>query len=224
MRKPENKIFIITLAVSLLVHAVFFLPPEFLNFKVKPEIKYKTLHYPKTTFSQAVYPSGTKSKPRFTRFRGGTQSYQKRILKNIGVGNQDTDNTAASQTDKLKINTARFSQSPKRKISVAKFKQDNLSQDEIFVNYYRQVNEQLRQSVVYPDNFSEGEIALTFVLACDGSLRSVEVIDSTSPGNISLCETAMQIVEKASPFPPFPENLQQSQLTFNVVICFREHS
>ena len=48
------------------------------------------------------------------------------------------------------------------------------------------------------------------------------MIDDTAQGNFSLVDTAEEIVQRAAPFPPFPKNLQKSELTFNVVICFRE--
>ena len=103
-------------------------------------------------------------------------------------------------------------------------KEEDLSKDKYYISYYRLINELLRDSVIYPEDFSEGEIGLTFVLNSDGSLVNVDILQDTSYNNNSLRETAKQIVKNAAPFPPFPKELCQSQLTFNVVFCFRERS
>ena len=96
--------------------------------------------------------------------------------------------------------------------------------EKCFINYYKLINEQLRQSIIYPQYFTDGEISVSFVLSCDGNLMSVEIMPEISTNNTVLRETALQIVKNASPFPPFPDSLQKKQLTFNVVIYFRERS
>lgn len=101
---------------------------------------------------------------------------------------------------------------------------EKITKDKNYISYYKLINELLRQSVIYPQNFSEGEVAVSFVLTSDGTLKSVKVLQDTSPYNVCLRETAVQIVKNASPFPPFPKELQQMQLTFSIVICFRERS
>ena len=78
--------------------------------------------------------------------------------------------------------------------------------------------------MIYPSHFSEGEIGLSFILDSDGGLKDVKVIKTTAAESEVLKETAMQIVKRAAPFPPFPKNLQQTQLTFNIVFCFKESS
>lgn len=103
-------------------------------------------------------------------------------------------------------------------------KEEDLNKDKYYISYYRLINELLRDSVIYPNDFSEGEIGLTFVLNSDGSLENIDIMQDTSYNNNSLRETAKLIVKNASPFPPFPKELSQKQLTFNVVFCFRERS
>ena len=107
---------------------------------------------------------------------------------------------------------------------VAENKENDLKKDKTYLSYYKLINRQLQESVIYPSNFTDGEVEVSFVLNADGSLRGLEVIDQTSESSYSLRETALQIVRNASPFPPFPESLQKQQLTFNVVICFRSNS
>ena len=45
-----------------------------------------------------------------------------------------------------------------------------------YISYYKLINAQLRLSIIYPPLFSEGEIALSFVLASDGKLTNVEFL------------------------------------------------
>ncbi len=97
-----------------------------------------------------------------------------------------------------------------------------LFKDKTYISYYKIINEKLRQAIVYPQSFSEGEIAVIFVVSRNGNLENVEIVQDISTNNMFLRQTALEIVKNAAPFPPFPEDLNQAQLTFNIIFCFRE--
>ena len=101
---------------------------------------------------------------------------------------------------------------------------DDAAQSGMCTNYYKIINDQLQRAALSPADFSEGQITLSFVVMADGSLVSVDVVPDSSTPDSTLQKTAVQIVRDASPFPPFPRDLRKIDLTFNVVICFREQT
>lgn len=101
---------------------------------------------------------------------------------------------------------------------------DDAAQSGMYTNYYKIINDQLQRAALSPADFAEGQITLSFVVMADGSLVSVDVVPDSSTPDSTLQQTAVQIVRDASPFPPFPRDLRKIDLTFNVVICFREQT
>ncbi len=226
---PKSNLFKITFLISLIVHAVFFLPiPELKKPKQKETkqlyLSYLTLKIP--------------AKKKVAQFK-----HKKIILKNRRVSPkkkltaESQKNSVIKEQDDKKVNSHTVKRLNNKQDKIVKLRQKKqivtaadeskkkeLSKNKSYISYYKLINEQLRQAVIYPSHFSEGEISLSFVLASDGKLKNVEVLQATSLENEILKETAMQIVKRASPFPPFPKNLQQKQLTFNIVFCFKESS
>ena len=130
----------------------------------------------------------------------------------------------AQQEKNIKTDDTAVPAGHKKDIVATPLAQTDAESQACYINYYRLINEQLRQAVIKPQWFEEGEITLTFVVNADGSLSSVTVLPERSSQNDDLRQTAMQIVRNASPFPPFPQELRKIELTFNVVICFRERT
>ncbi|MBU1086162.1 MAG: TonB family protein [Candidatus Omnitrophica bacterium] len=224
----NNKIFKITLLVSLCLHALILFPmPKFQ--KKKPEViepvffNYLAVNIPQPK-------NNIKDLNKANIHQKQRKKIAKKTYRTI-KSNKKTQKPASKieENPEPLANTPAVEPEPKKEIltkqsPVLPKKDEDLSKDKYYISYYRLINELLRDSVIYPDDFSEGEIALTFVLNADGSLVNVDVLQDTSYNNNSLRETAKQIVKNASPFPPFPKELRQNQLTFNVVFCFRERS
>ncbi|MBU1043249.1 MAG: TonB family protein [Candidatus Omnitrophica bacterium] len=224
----NNKIFKITLLVSLILHGLILFPlPKFQ--KKQPAViepvffNYLAVNIPqqKTNDIKNLNKSNIEQKKR---------QIAKKTYRTI-KSNKKTQNPVNEIEEKPEqiVKTPVVKPEPKKEIitkesPVLPKKEEDLSKDKYYISYYRLINELLRDAVIYPDDFSEGEIALTFILNADGSLVNVDVLQDTSYNNNSLSETAKQIVKSASPFPPFPKELRQDQLTFNVVFCFRERS
>ncbi len=70
--------------------------------------------------------------------------------------------------------------------------------------------------------FEAGKVYLTFVLASNGSLKQVQVIDHKTFANKYLRKVALKSIRESSPFPPFPIGFNYPEFTFNLLISFQE--
>ncbi len=222
--EQKNNLFKITFVVSLIFHSLILLPISAI--KNAPEVKRPTfLTYLKTKVPVRISKNSAlhgRDKPKkiLTQKKRISKKYSKRSK--IQQKRRKTKRKHIKKT----ANAARQNaiKKPDNKEIVTKNRNpDKLyAKDKLYIDYYKLINERLRQAIIYPQYFSEGEVLLSFIVTCDGNLISVEVINSDCPDNNNLGTTAVEIIRNASPFPPFPENLRRIQLTFNVVICFRE--
>ena len=92
-----------------------------------------------------------------------------------------------------------------------------------YLTYNQSIREKIKQKaydyIDHPD-FKEGEVYLTFILASTGFLREIKIIEEKTTANDYLREIGMKCIRESSPFPPFPEDLNYPELTFNVIISF----
>jgi outer membrane biosynthesis protein TonB len=93
-----------------------------------------------------------------------------------------------------------------------------------YIGYYRLVREKIRyyadKNYIKEGSVSEGEIFLSFVITSSGELLHIMIIDRRSADDSLLRNIAIDSVKDASPFPAFPQGINQYQITFNVVISF----
>jgi TonB family protein len=220
----NNKLFKLTLLISLLFHAAILFPMP--KFQKKEKADTAFLNYLALSITQPkpveqnLHDKTNLSKPEKTKknYRTIKSSNNKKVKKQIARKSEPSEKVEIAKPVKEK------KQEDVEQPRLPKKKEQDLSKDKFYITYYKLINEILRDAVIYPSDFSEGEIALTFILNADGSLVNVDVLQDTSYNNNSLRETAKQIVKNAAPFPPFPKELRQNQLSFNVVFCFRERS
>jgi len=223
----DNNIYIATFFVSLAVHAVVLFPIPSLHMRTReltPQTA--TMNYLPVKLPAAMHETYHKQEQSISR-KPQNQLSEKSDKKPVLKTKEPAAALKAEQRlekkqyqEKESLTTAAGTEN-KQIITQNSIAEKELAKDKTYISYYKLINQQLRQSIVYPRKFSEGEISLSFVLSSDGSLSSVEITNDTIP-NDSLREAA--IVKNASPFPPFPDSLHKSQLTFNVVICFRERT
>jgi len=222
----NNKVFHITFITSLVLHSLIFLPVFKFNIPFKKSEKITSVNYVSVKVPVQVVEQLKNEKPVIKdELRPKQQTAPKRIARKTTRRKESLYRRTLKTIHKM--NTAYENiVKQQQKIFTKTGEPLNLKKEKnkTVTAYYKIINEQLQQAVIYPDIFSEGEVALSFVLTSDGNLKSVEVIDETVHNDTALKETAVKIVKNASPFPPFPENLHQQQLTFNVVFCFRERS
>jgi TonB family protein len=90
-----------------------------------------------------------------------------------------------------------------------------------YIGYYQLVREKIRRAAY--QNYArteEGEAYLTFVITQEGFLRDVKLIPEKSSPSYYLRDISLRSVRGASPFPPFPRELNYPQLSFNVIISY----
>jgi len=92
----------------------------------------------------------------------------------------------------------------------------------VYINYYQSIRGKIREFVVdnYPRFIACGEVCLHFILHSNGKLKQLRIIEERSTPNRSLQEIAKKSVRQAAPFSAFPKDLNQRELSFNVIISF----
>jgi TonB family protein len=109
----------------------------------------------------------------------------------------------------------------KKSVSVPMLESEKINNPS-YQNYYSLVRARIRQRAYF--NYSEyyaGEVYLTFILNNDGSLKDIKIIEEKSSGGPYLRTVGLKSIKEATPFPPFPKELNYPELTFNVVISFQ---
>ena len=93
-----------------------------------------------------------------------------------------------------------------------------------YIGYYRSVREKIRyyadRNYLKEGSASQGEVFLSFVVTASGELLHIMIIDAKSIEDPLLRNIAIDSIRDASPFPAFPQGMNQYQVTFNVVISF----
>jgi TonB family protein len=64
-----------------------------------------------------------------------------------------------------------------------------------------------------------GDVLVAFTISRSGELLSRKV--EKSSGNMALDQQALEIVDRASPFPPVPPEMEVEELTFEAPFVFR---
>jgi outer membrane biosynthesis protein TonB len=93
-----------------------------------------------------------------------------------------------------------------------------------YINYYQSVRERIRyfadRNYVNERSTGQGEVLLSFIVASSGELLQVRIIEERSVRDPLLRSISINSIRDASPFPPFPQGMNQYQITFNVIISF----
>lgn len=91
------------------------------------------------------------------------------------------------------------------------------------VSYHHMVATLLAKSKRYPERAVRGRItgsgALRITISSTGNVESVEVIESTQ--STVLDEELLRMVDRAAPFPAFPAEMSQGDVTLVVPVSFR---
>ena len=108
-----------------------------------------------------------------------------------------------------------------KEVSVPVLKSEKINTP-AYATYYQIVRDRIRERA-YSNytKLSMGEIYLTFIIKSNGSLSQLQVMENKSAANDFLRDVGMSSVKEAAPFPPFPQDLNYPELTFNVQISFQ---
>ena len=95
-----------------------------------------------------------------------------------------------------------------------------------YTDYYNAVRQKIVQKLKYnyKDYYRDGDVNLFFVLKSNGSLTRIDVDTGKSTGDKKLLGIAIASLQEASPFRPFPKELDAAELPFSLTISFKENN
>ena len=92
-----------------------------------------------------------------------------------------------------------------------------------FLTYNNYIREKIRKTAVsiYERTYEQGNIHMSFTIEKSGNLKALNVITEHSSENNYLKQIAKKSILDSSPFPPFSEELDIPEITFNILMAFR---
>ena len=90
-----------------------------------------------------------------------------------------------------------------------------------YITYYQLLRAKIKRYVEYPNSSINGQIYLDFTLGSNGKLKMIKINEEMSSSNVILRTAALESIKKATPFPPFPDELNQDEATFKIIISFQ---
>ncbi|MBU1113134.1 MAG: hypothetical protein KKH93_04605 [Candidatus Omnitrophica bacterium] len=99
-----------------------------------------------------------------------------------------------------------------------------LNKNPAYMNYYRLIREKIRSNTYrYYRAPDTGKILLSFIVLSSGGLGGLSFEEESENSNV-LRQIAIDSLEAAAPFPPFPVELQSyTRLSFRIPIYFRNN-
>ena len=88
------------------------------------------------------------------------------------------------------------------------------------LGYHQLVKAWVKNYSSYPNSIGQGEVNLSFKLSSDGQLKIIKINEDTSSNDHKLRLAAVECINQANPFPPFPDNFDMQEDIFNVTISF----
>lgn len=216
----ENKIFSYALVLSLIVHAAIlsrlpFHHPRLLKETTRPiELTYQPV---KAVIQKQETKAGARGAVPLPRAASRMSSAK------IPLESRDQNRPPLppSQWQLEKSPSVRIdTRAVGRKISVPELKSERIN-NPVYLDYYQIVRNRIKDRAYR--NYSRmdaGEVYLTFVLASDGSLKQIKLVDEKTSGGTYLKDVGLKSIRDSSPFPSFPHDLAYPELSFNVVISF----
>ena len=226
----ENRLLFYTLTFSLSVHflAVIYLALSHPQFLKKPframEVTYQNLKVkevkkdapPTRELKIAAakkIENDVKLLPKKLSTTTSFDKYIKEVSQIKGAGDLAFEKKQAPHINTLDVN---------QKITIPLLKSDKISNPK-YLSYNQSIRQKIKQRAygyVSNQTFKTGQVYLTFVLASDGTLKQVKIIDSKTNAGDFLKNIGLRSIQESNPFPPFPKDLNYPELTFNVIISF----
>lgn len=201
--------------MSLIIHSgVFLTLPVFLskNINLKEEKKQNIIEI----ISQK---SKSLSKSTIKNYKKKIDLHAKKVPPYLDSALKEALFSKNIPSEKLKIDDnairdALLSQLPKEK---------ELTKNPAYMDYYQLIRQKIKDNAYrYYESESNGEIFLTFIIFNSGKLHSL-YLNENSQDNQELIQTALKSIKHATPFPPFPQDLEYKKLQFNISIYFKNN-
>lgn len=215
----ENKIFWVTFSISLVTHTIILLQnanltPFSLNKKEERlEVSYVVPPPKKPTERQSEAQKFALLKKDLA-LKSPTKIIPQRIPLPLFRKSKDIleGKPALIKSDIVAVKT---------KITLPPVEIDK-SSNPAYTSYYQLVREKIRRAAYqnYSGNVT-GEVYLSFIIAADGDLKEVRLLEKKSSASKYLQEVALSSIKDAAPFPNFPLELDYPLLSFNAIISFQ---
>jgi hypothetical protein len=108
----------------------------------------------------------------------------------------------------------------KRRVTVPAIETNQIKNPQ-YIQYYQVVRSRIKdRAYANYAKLDAGEVYLTFILDASGSLKQIKILEDRTRANTYLRQISMRSVEESNPFPPFPQELNYPELSFNVIISY----
>lgn len=87
-------------------------------------------------------------------------------------------------------------------------------------SYAQAVRNKIRKNLDFPKSAVEGDVFVRFIIASDGELRELSIIDEKSTKDGFLRELVFEAIKNSSPFPKFPNDVTVPEVKFTCQISF----
>jgi TonB family protein len=224
----SNKVFLFTFLVSIALHTFILIQDS--NFSIfsrnKPEQKIEVSYLKESIKQEASLKDLTIKKSPFDKLPPKI-SIDKQLpvsrpeVKNLeDIFKKNMEQLQHQATALKPISMKPESIAMKKKITLPPIDIDKINNPS-YISYYQLVREKIRRAAYQNYIRSEtGEVYLSFLILKDGRLKEVKLQEERTSGNSYLKQTGLKSIQDASPFPPFPKELDYTQLSFNVIISF----
>ena len=208
----SDKYLIAALLISLFFHTVIFLPlPYFKNItihKKSPVIKIVYLA------AQKISPEQIQEKPA-TKL---TPALNKREVAREFKVSKDVESKKKPVEKKIE----EILKPPSQYLKIEIPPEIPVEKEKFYLDYYQSIRAKVRGAVInnYTRYIACGEVCLYFVLLSSGELQEINILEKRSSQNRQLKNIAKKSLLEAAPFSAFPKDLDQAQLSFNVIISF----
>jgi len=225
----SNKIFQIALVVSLAVHGAIFLRSP--NFGLKQAAPQKQEEQIEVQYLKPVKKidlpdqSQTNKNQRLLKLPENVSLKKNQLPPSLTKKDRIFEPNKADLSIKDAFTKPSFIKpdviAVKTKITLSPQQELDKNQSPSYLAHSQIVREKIKRALYQNYNrMEEGQVFITFVLTSQGRLKNVRLIDKKSAAIGYLRKIALESVKDASPFPPFPEELDYKQLSFNVIISF----
>jgi len=212
----KNKLFLIALLASLFIHSLILLQNSgFRLFEFNKDKKIPEVSYIKTKIDSE------KERKDISRKKEPLLDLTKLAVKRktpIPLINKEEINLERPVIAKTTEITAM-----KKKVSLS-FNKTELQKNAspAYISYEQTVREIIRRVGNASGYLGEenGQVTVCFVVSNTGQLKDYRIADESQPANDYLKKTSLRILRDASPFPPFPKELGEEDVSFNLTIIF----
>lgn len=216
-----DRIFKYALIFSLIFHATLIIEWPFLGRLFPRQDKYKSIEitYLKIREPQPQPPK-SESFPKTYEALPKLQQPTKMVSSEKPKGAQ----SAAPSQEKSKIS----SETKKSEVSQPLIQReegltsiDLKGQQTVPPSYAQAVRNKIKERLNSAKPDLEGNVFVRFVIASDGELRELNIIDEKSTRNGLLRELVFESIKDAAPFPGFPREFASPEVTFTCQILFQ---